>query len=135
MYFVDIRDTKQNLTQIKEKYYHGWIVLQCDVGFNGEYKFSAQRLLGNFLNKQEFEKYQKNRKIFYGSDDDYDLYEMGDFEMDDFFEDDDEYELYENEYVEELAETYKDYAGDILDEYIEYAQDCDEYEYYDENIL
>jgi len=80
-YFVDIRDIKQDFTQIKEKYYHGWIVMQCDVDPNGEKNFLAQRLLGKFLNKQEFEKYQKNRMSDCYSEDDYALYENADFKM------------------------------------------------------
>ena len=132
-YFVDIRDIKFDSKQNGNKYYHGWTILQCDVGSNDDYRFSAQRLIGKFLTKEEFKEYQKNRKSGYFNDDDYALYENPDVEIEDSFEYDEEYEIYENEYVEELAETYKEYAGDILDEYSEYAEDCDEEGYYDED--
>ena len=130
-YFVDIRDVKFDFKQNGDKYYHGWTVLQCDVDSNDEFRFSAQRLIGKFLTKDEFQRYKADRRL--GHHDDYSAYEDSDFSIDDSFEYDEEYEAYENECVEELAETYKEYAGDILDEYSEYAEDCDEEEYYDED--
>lgn len=69
-------------------------------------------------------KYKADRKI--RCYDDYSAYEDSDFIIDDSFEYDEEYEAYENECVEELTETYKEYAGDILDEYSEYDEDWDE---------
>lgn len=131
-YFINIRDVTFDHKQNGNKYYHGWTVLQCDVDANGEYRFSAQRLIGKFLTKEEFEKYKTDRKLgYYG--DDYSVYEDSNFSIGDSFEYDEEYEVYENECVEELAETYKEYAGDILDEYSEYAEDYDEEGYYDED--
>lgn len=130
-YFVDIRDVKYDSKQNGDKYYHGWTILQCDAGANGECRFSAQRLIGKFLTKEEFEKYKADRK--FGYDDDYSAYEDSDFIIEDSFEYDEEYEAYENECVEELAETYKEYAGDILDEYSEYDEDWDEEGYYGED--
>lgn len=57
-YFVDIRDVKFDSKQNGDKYYHGWTVLQCDVDANDELRFSAQRLIGKFLTKDEFQKYK-----------------------------------------------------------------------------
>lgn len=54
-YFVDIRDGYSDSKQNGDKYYHGWTVLQCDVDANDELRFSAQRLIGKFLTKEEFE--------------------------------------------------------------------------------
>lgn len=130
-YFVDIRDVTFDFKRNGNKFYHGWTILQCDAGANGECRFSAQRLIGKFLTKEEFEKYKEDRKI--RCYDDYSAYEDSDFIIDDSFEYDEEYEAYENECVEELAETYKEYAGDILDEYSEYAEDWDEEGYYGED--
>ena len=130
-YFVDIRDVTFDYKRNGNKFYHGWTILQCDAGANGECRFSAQRLIGKFLTMEEFEKYMKDRKI--RCYDDYSAYEDSDFIIDDSFEYDEEYEAYENECVEELAETYKEYAGDILDEYSEYAEDWDEGGYYGED--
>lgn len=130
-YFVDIRDVTFDFKRNGNKFYHGWTILQCDAGVNGECRFSAQRLIGKFLTKEEFEKYKADRKI--RCYDDYSAYEDSDFSTDDSFEYDEEYEAYENECVEELAETYKEYAGDILDEYSEYAEGWDEEGYYDED--
>ncbi len=73
-YFVDIRDVKYDSKQNGDKYYHGWTILQCDAGANGECRFSAQRLIGKFLTKEEFEKYKADRK--FGYDDDYSAYEI-----------------------------------------------------------
>lgn len=129
-YFVDIRDVTFDFKRNGNKFYHGWTILQCDAGANGECRFSAQRLIGKFLTKEEFEKYKADRKI--RCYDDYSAYEDSDFIIDDSFEYDEEYEAYENECVEELTETYKEYAGDILDEYSEYAEDWDEEGYYAE---
>lgn len=131
-YFVDIRDVKFDSKQNGDKYYHGWTVLQCDVDANDELRFSAQRLIGKFLTKDEFQKYKADRRLGY-HDNDYSAYEDSDFSTDDSFEYDEEYEAYENECVEELAETYREYAGDILDDYSEYAEDWDEEGYYDED--
>ena len=130
-YFVDIRDNKYKYKENKGKYFRGRVILQCDVDADGECRFSAQRLIGKFLTKEEFEKYKEDRKI--RCYDDYSAYEDSDFIIDDSFEYDEEYEAYENECVEELAETYKEYAGDILDEYSEYAEDWDEGGYYGED--
>ncbi len=131
-YFVDIRDNKYKYKENKGKYFRGRVILQCDVDADGECRFSAQRLIGKFLTKEEFEKYKADRK--FGYDDDFSAYENSDFSIDDSFEYDEEYEIYENECVEELAETYKEYSGDILDEYSEYAQDWDEEGYYGEEV-
>ncbi|NCC86582.1 MAG: hypothetical protein EOM05_01775 [Clostridia bacterium] len=130
-YFVDIRDVTFDFKRNGNKFYHGWTILQCDAGANGECRFSAQRLIGKFLTKEEFEKYKEDRKI--RCYDDYSVYEDSDFIVDDSFEYDEEYEAYENECVEELTETYKEHAGDILDEYSEYAEDWDEEGYYGED--
>lgn len=130
-YFVDIRDVTFDFKRNGNKFYHGWTILQCDAGANGECRFSAQRLIGKFLTKEEFQKYKADRKI--RCYDDYSAYEDSDFIIDDSFEYDEEYEAYENECVEELTETYKEYAGDILDEYSEYDEDWDEEGYYDED--
>lgn len=130
-YFVDIRDLRFDCKQNGDMYYHGWTILQCDADANGKFRFSAQRLIGKFLSKEEFEKYQADRK--HGYYDDYSAYEDSDFSIDDSFEYDEEYEAYENEYIEELNETYKEYASDILDEYSEYTEDWDEEDYYDED--
>lgn len=131
-YFVDIRDNKYKYKENKGKYFRGRVILQCDVDADGECRFSAQRLMGKFLTKEEFEKYQADRNLGYY--DDFSAYENSDFSIDDSFEYDEEYEIYENECVEELAETYKEYSGDILDEYSEYAEDWDEEGYYGEEV-
>lgn len=135
-HFVDIRDIKFDLKQNGNEYYHGWAIVQCDVSSNGEYRFSAQHLFGKFLNKDEFKEYRKKRIADYYNQDSFTAYESEELEDEDIIVPEDGYQTYEYEYKDEylqeqereLAETYKQYATDTLDEYSEYAEEEGNYD-------
>lgn len=130
-YFVDILDQKINIVQKKDMFYHGWTILHCYIDSAGKYRFTAQRLIGKFLNEQEHKQYilKKNQAMYYTDN-------FGDLNIDEefleeSFDYDEEDDIYRHEDEEELIETYKEYADDILDEYQEYQEGWDEEDHYE----